>query len=118
MQQQISDYFGSSAPWLEVLETFCCLPYAAIIDEKIFCVHGGISPVLQSLEQINQIPRPLDAGDRQLTYDLLHTNPSNLYKGWTENDRGMDLSFGPDVVLNFLKYHDLTVICRGHEVPY
>ena len=30
----------------------------------------------------------------------------------------MGVSFGADVVLSFLKAHDLTVICRGHEVPY
>lgn len=79
LRDQLNEFFHSSRPWLEVCETFCALPYAAVVDEKIFCVHGGLSPYLQSLDQINRIPRPLDAADKELTCDLLWADPSNLY---------------------------------------
>ena len=36
---------------------------AAIIDEKIFCMHGGLSPELQSMEQVRKIVRPTDVPD-------------------------------------------------------
>lgn len=46
--------------WKTFTDTFNCLPIAAIVDEKIFCVHGGLSPQLKSLTQINCITRPID----------------------------------------------------------
>ncbi len=39
-------------------ECFNCLPIAAIINKKIFCMHGGLSPELHSLNQINLVRRP------------------------------------------------------------
>ena len=46
--------------WKNFNEVFNCLPVAAIIDEKIFCLHGGLSPELTRLEQIRRMPRPTD----------------------------------------------------------
>uniref|UniRef100_A0A0J9YUG2 protein-serine/threonine phosphatase n=9 Tax=Boreoeutheria TaxID=1437010 RepID=A0A0J9YUG2_MOUSE len=39
---------------------------AAIVDEKIFCCHGGLSPDLQSMEQIRRIMRPTDVPDTDI----------------------------------------------------
>ena len=44
--------------WKTFTDCFNCLPVAAVIDEKIFCMHGGLSPELQSMEQIKRIMRP------------------------------------------------------------
>lgn len=49
--------------WKTFTDCFNCLPIAAIIDEKIFCCHGGLSPDLQSMEQIRRIMRPTDVPD-------------------------------------------------------
>ena len=118
LAQHLSDYFQCSTPFLEVCEVFCSLPYAAIVDDRGLCLHGGLSPHLQSLEMINTIPRPLDVGDSGLAFDLLWSDPSHMYEGWTINDRGLGYSFGADIVHLFCKAHDLGLICRGHEVPY
>ena len=40
----------SQRAWSEVTEVLCSLPFAAIVDEQLFCVHGGISPSLKNLE--------------------------------------------------------------------
>jgi diadenosine tetraphosphatase ApaH/serine/threonine PP2A family protein phosphatase len=39
------------------------LPVVAIIDEKIFCMHGGLSPELTNMEQIHRIYRPIEVPD-------------------------------------------------------
>ena len=44
--------------WKTFTDCFNCLPVAAVVDEKIFCMHGGLSPELQSLDQIKRIMRP------------------------------------------------------------
>lgn len=46
--------------WNTFTDCFDCLPLAAIIDEKIFAVHGGLSPDLLHMEQIRRIMRPTD----------------------------------------------------------
>ena len=46
--------------WKTFSDCFNCLPIAAIIDEKIFCVHGGLSPDLNDMEQLRRIMRPTD----------------------------------------------------------
>ena len=49
--------------WKTFTDCFNCLPIAAIIDEKIFTMHGGLSPDLQSMEQIRRVMRPTDVPD-------------------------------------------------------
>lgn len=49
--------------WKTFTDCFNCLPITAIIDEKIFCMHGGLSPDLQSMEQIRRVMRPTDVPD-------------------------------------------------------
>ncbi|CAK5274543.1 unnamed protein product [Mycena citricolor] len=46
--------------WKTFTDCFNCLPIAAIIDDKIFTMHGGLSPDLQSMEQIRRILKPAE----------------------------------------------------------
>jgi len=102
--------------WKTFTECFNCLPVAAIIDEKIFCMHGGLSPDLKAMEQIRRIVRPTDVPDTGLLCDLLWSDPDKEIQGWGDSDRGVSFTFGGDVVTSFLKRHDLDLICRAHQV--
>lgn len=102
--------------WKTFTDCFNCLPIAAIIDEKIFTMHGGLSPDLNSMEQIRRVMRPTDIPDVGLLCDLLWSDPDKDITGWSENDRGVSFTFGPDVVLRFLQKHDMDLICRAHQV--
>ncbi|KAI3359530.1 hypothetical protein L3Q82_013930, partial [Scortum barcoo] len=73
--------------WKTFTDCFNCLPVAAIVDEKIFCCHGGLSPDLQSMEQIRRVMRPTDVPDQGLLCDLLWADPDKDVLGWGENDR-------------------------------
>ena len=47
---------------------------------------------------------------------LLWSDPDKDITGWSENDRGVSFTFGPDVVSRFLQKHDMDLICRAHQV--
>ncbi|KAI3961601.1 hypothetical protein MKW92_032795 [Papaver armeniacum] len=101
--------------WKAFTDCFNCLPVAAIIDEKILCMHGGLSPDLKHLDQIRNIARPVDVPDQGLLCDLLWADPDKDIQGWGENDRGVSYTFGPDKVAEFLQKLDLDLICRAHQ---
>mmetsp|Transcript_20687 Transcript_20687/g.23748 ORF Transcript_20687/g.23748 Transcript_20687/m.23748 type:complete len:363 (+) Transcript_20687:200-1288(+) len=102
--------------WKIFSDCFNCLPCAALIDEKILCMHGGISPELNTMQQIADLPRPCDVPDVGLMCDLLWSDPDTGINGWAENDRGVSFVFGADVVAAFLEKHDLDLLVRAHQV--
>ncbi|XP_042398983.1 serine/threonine-protein phosphatase PP1-like isoform X2 [Zingiber officinale] len=102
--------------WKVFSDCFSCLPLAALIDDKILCMHGGLSPDLSRLEQIKNISRPCDVPDSGLICDLLWADPGRDVQGWGENDRGVSWTFGADTVIDFLARHDLDLVCRAHQV--
>ncbi|VDL62001.1 unnamed protein product [Hymenolepis diminuta] len=104
--------------WKLFTDCFNCLPIAAIIDEKIFCCHGGLSPELHSMDQIRKLQRPVDVPDQGLLCDLLWSDPDKDVVSWGENDRGVSYTFGSDIVVKFLAKHDFDLICRAHQVRY
>merc|ERR1719324_331086 len=88
--------------WKGFCETFNRLPFCAVVDDKIFCVHGGLSPELKNLDQIKRIARPTDVPDTGMVCDFLWADPDKEISGWAESDRGVSYIFGPDVVQKFL----------------
>jgi len=102
--------------WKVFSDVFNCLPAAALIDEKILCMHGGLSPELQSLQQIANIERPCDVPDMGLLCDLLWSDPDANTTGWGDNDRGVSYVFGADIVSKFLNKLDLDLVVRAHQV--
>lgn len=58
----------------------------------------------------------VDIPDTGLLCDLLWADPDKDIVGWGENDRGVSFTFGEDVVAQFLRRHDLDLICRAHQV--
>ncbi|CAL4089114.1 unnamed protein product, partial [Meganyctiphanes norvegica] len=102
--------------WKTFTDLFTCLPAAALIEGTILCMHGGLSPDLHSLEQINAISRPCEVPTSGLMCDLVWADPDDEVVGWDYNDRGVSWVFGPDVLREFLQHHDLSLIVRAHQV--
>jgi len=102
--------------WRIFTDLFNYLPFAAIVNEKIFCVHGGLSPELNKIEVILNIKRPTDIPDTGLLCDLLNSDPDKDVIEYDENDKGYSVVFGEKIVLDFIKKNDLDLIVRGNEV--
>ncbi|QHO23776.1 Serine/threonine-protein phosphatase [Arachis hypogaea] len=103
--------------WKTFTDCFNCLPLAALIDDKIICMHGGLSPDLRNLNQIRSLPRPTEVPETGLLCDLLWSDPCGDIEGWGANERGVSYTFGADRVTQFLEKHDLDLICRAHQHP-
>ena len=102
--------------WKAFTEMFNVLPVAAVVDDKILCMHGGLSPELTHLDQLRRVRRPCEVADSGLVCDLLWADPEEGLVGWGQNDRGVSFTFGTDVVERFLEKHDLDLLCRAHQV--
>jgi len=102
--------------WHKFNDCFNCLPLAAIIEDKILCIHGGLSPDLKNLEQIRRIVRPTEIPDAGLLCDLLWADPDTEQTGFGPNDRGVSFTFGQDAVEKFLQRHEFDLIVRAHQV--
>jgi len=102
--------------WKTFIDTFNCLPIASIVADKIFCVHGGLSPSLSHMDDIRQIARPTDVPDYGLLNDLLWSDPADMDQDWESNERGVSYCFGKKVIVDFLARHDFDLVCRAHMV--
>eukprot|EP00833_Pecoramyces_ruminatium_P006016 jgi/Orpsp1_1/1180048/evm.model.c7180000071964.1 len=99
--------------WKTFTDLFNCLPVAAVVAGKIFCVHGGLSPSLHTMDDILKIKRPTDVPEFDLLNDLLWSDPSETAQ---DCERGVSYCFGKSVVQEFLTRNDFDLVCRAHMV--
>lgn len=105
--------------WKSYVNAFDCMPLAAVVGSRIFCVHGGISPSMKHITEIEALERPSPVGSVGLRADLLWADPdaSGLINSYVPNaERGCSFMFGKEAVIDFLKNNDLDLLCRAHEV--
>ncbi|SCU88355.1 LAMI_0D09780g1_1 [Lachancea mirantina] len=106
----------STKCWKMFVDVFNTLPFAAVVQGKIFCVHGGISPDLRRLSDIERIARPTDVPDEGMLTDLLWSDPDASVSDWSVNDRGVSVTFGKKNVLDFCSQFNFDLVIRGHMV--
>jgi serine/threonine-protein phosphatase 2A catalytic subunit len=49
--------YGSANVWRYFTDLFDCLPLTALIENSMFCLHGGLSPSLDTLDQVRELDR-------------------------------------------------------------
>ena len=49
--------YGNANAWRYCTDVFDYLTLSALIDGRVFCVHGGLSPDLRTLDQVRTIER-------------------------------------------------------------
>ncbi|EJW01897.1 hypothetical protein EDEG_03628 [Edhazardia aedis USNM 41457] len=96
-----------------ISDTFRFLNVGAIVDGRVFCVHGGISPNFQTIQQlqvINRFSRNVD----KVIVDLMWSDP-HYEKGFKRSPRGAGYLFGQDELTHFLAVNDLNYLVRAHQ---
>ena len=99
--------------WRYCTNVFDYLALVAIIDEKIFCVHGGLSPSINSIDDIKQIDRKIEVPHDGAMADLMWSDPDET-PGWSVSSRGAGYLFGGDIVEKFNRENNIDLICRAH----
>ncbi|KAF9531411.1 serine/threonine-protein phosphatase 2B catalytic subunit [Crepidotus variabilis] len=114
------------------VRSFCALPIAALVDGKFFCVHGGLSPQLMTLKDLENLNRHQEPGSHGLLCDLLWSDPISNFGSETEpQPKGLGLDRGTtfthnatrgcswfytyEAVCQFLERNGLLTVIRGHE---
>ena len=102
--------------WLYFSEMFNYLPIAAVIENKLFCIHGGLSPLIQNIDDIKNLDRFRDLPNEGGFADLLWSDPDPSILGFGVSVRGAGYLFGENVVDKFLYVNKLETIVRAHQV--
>ena len=113
--EEITRKYGNANPWRYFNDLFDYLPIAAIIEGKIFCVHGGLSPLISTVDQIRLINRKQEIPHEGAYCDLMWSDPDDI-EAWVVSQRGAGYVFGWKVVNEFNRINDLTLVCRAHQL--
>ena len=94
-------------------ELFDFLPLTAVVENKFFCLHGGLSPSIDTLDDIRSLDRFQEAPHEGPICDLLWSDPDER-AGWGISPRGAGFTFGADISDQFNHNNNLKMICRAH----
>ncbi|CAE7764463.1 PPX2 [Symbiodinium sp. CCMP2456] len=107
--------YGSVNVWRYCTEIFDYLALAALIEDRVFCVHGGLSPAINTLDDVRSIDRKQEVPHEGAMCDLMWSDPEDL-DGWGLSPRGAGYLFGADVVKGFNHTNGIELIGRAHQL--
>jgi serine/threonine-protein phosphatase PP1 catalytic subunit len=106
----------SQSIWGAFTAVFQWLPFVAIIDGRILCVHGGLSPEMVDIRQLECVKRPVEILSQGMLSDVVSADHCNDHPDFMPSLRGTSYTYRPDVTDMFMRMHGLELICRGHQV--
>ncbi|CEH16597.1 serine threonine protein phosphatase 2b [Ceraceosorus bombacis] len=106
----------------ECMESFCTLPLGAIMNKQFLCIHGGLSPELQTLDDLRNLNRFREPPTHGLMCDLLWADPLEDFGSEKTTEtfihnhvRGCSYFFTYQAACQFLERNNLLSIIRAHE---
>jgi len=113
--EEVMRKYGNANPWKYCTDVFDYLSIAALIEGKILCIHGGLSPEIKTLDQIRVIDRKVEIPHEGPFCDLMWSDPEDI-ETWALNSRGAGWLFGSKVTKEFNYLNGLDLICRAHQL--
>jgi serine/threonine-protein phosphatase 6 catalytic subunit len=107
--------YGSANAWKYCTEVFDYFVLASVIDGRVLCVHGGLSPVISTIDQIRLLERNQEIPHEGPFCDLMWSDPEDI-ETWAVNQRGAGWLFGSKVTSQFNHINNLELICRAHQL--
>lgn len=121
-----AEYKYTPAVYNAVVSAFDCLPLACVVGERFFCVHGGLSPELQTISDVNAVHRFREPPSSGPMCDLLWSDPLDEREGYLAGDtqeanfipnttRGCSYVYNHNAAVSFLEKNNMLTLIRGHE---
>ncbi|AQZ13604.1 PPH3 (YDR075W) [Zygosaccharomyces parabailii] len=107
--------YGNSNVWRYCCEVFDYLSLGAIVNDSVFCVHGGLSPDVETIDEIRSIDRKQEVPHEGAMCDLLWSDPDEV-DTWSLSPRGAGFLFGSNEVKRFLEANRVDLIARAHQL--
>lgn len=107
--------YGNRNVWKYFTDLFDYLPITALIENEIFCLHGGLSPFVETLDYVLTIDRLQEVPHEGPMCDLLWSDPEDRC-GWGISPRGAGYTFGGDMSQQFIHTNGLSLISRAHQL--
>jgi len=107
--------YGNANVWKLFTDLFDHLPLAATVDERLFCPHGGLSPSLDTVDQILALDRAHEVPHEGPICDLMWSDPDDRL-GWGISPRGAGYTFGHDISEKFNRENGFDFIVRAHQL--
>ena len=108
--------YNSINVWKYCCRVFNTLPLAALIENRIFCVHGGLSPSLEKLDELMKLHRVKEIEHEGVISDILWSDPEEDIEGYRISPRGAGFLFGGDAVSKFVETNKLDCVVRAHQL--
>ncbi|EZG55614.1 serine/threonine-protein phosphatase [Gregarina niphandrodes] len=108
--------YGTPTVWRLCTELFDYLVVGALVDQRVLCIHGGLSPEVKLLDDLAGIQRLGEIPDVGAFGDIVWSDPSSLVEAWAVNPRGAGYLFGERVANEFCHLNDLDLIARAHQL--
>ena len=107
--EEIQRKYGNTNPWHYFTEIFDFMSIAALIEGKIFCIHGGLSPYISTVDQIRLLDRKMEIPHEGAFCDLMWSDPDDFQDfditffvtdmdSFTSDDKWLDI-FGERLIL-------------------
>jgi len=108
--------YGDPQVWTLITDTFDFLPVAAVVDNRLFCCHGGLSPSAPGLDCIRQEERVTELHHSGVLSDIAWSDPDEEHSGWLASPRGAGYTFGQDVTQQWNENNGLDLLVRAHQM--
>jgi diadenosine tetraphosphatase ApaH/serine/threonine PP2A family protein phosphatase len=99
----------------EIYSSFDWLPIACLIKKEILCLHGGLSPHLNTIDDIRAIKIPFSKLEDEMVADILWSDPNRLVSQFMDSQRGRGKIFSQVNANRFLQANNLRYLVRGHQ---
>ena len=96
-------------------DLFDFLPMTALVAGKTFCLHGGLSPSIDTLDQARLLDRVQEVPHDGPMCDLVWSDPDDR-AGWGISPRGAGYTFGMDITEQFNHTNGLELVARAHQL--